>query len=486
MRSSLRHTIFISLFCFAFGSIGSAAELDVRVDKRSLAASNGEPVLSYADVLEQATPSVVAVYTARLVRERRSRGQVPELFRRFGLPVPPDAYQDSEPRERLQQLGVGSGVIISEDGYIITNHHVVQAGRGREADEIRVLLGDGDEYEATLVGSDQKTDVAVLKIESDEPLPALTLADSERLRVGDVVFAIGNPLDVGLTATQGIVSAKGRSQGGRILGPGSYENFIQTDAAINLGNSGGPLIDARGRLVGINTAIVSGTGGSIGIGFAIPVNMALNVAENLIETGEVRRGMLGLFPTDLTRDLAAAFGLEDTEGALVNQVQPDSPAERAGIQHGDVITEVAGIEIDSAQKLRLTVSQMPPGREVAVRLVRQGETLEMPVTLGSLDGSPIGAYQSGEDRVMGAVLRQINRSLREQYSIPKRIEGVVVTDVGADSVFLDKLEPGMVILEVNGASVSQPGEVENQLREDQSNRLYIWFDGQMGFIVLKL
>ena len=486
MRYTLKYSVFLTVFSLAFSSFGLASDLDVQIDKSPVAAPNGDPVLSYADVLEQATPSVVAVYTAQLVRERRGGGQMPEILRQFGFPVPPGAYQEPEPKERLQQLGVGSGVIISKDGYIITNHHVVQAGRGREADEIRVLLGDGDEYEATLVGSDQKTDVAVLKVDSEAPLPALTLADSEQLRVGDVVFAIGNPLDVGLTATQGIVSATGRSQGGRILGPGSYENFIQTDAAINLGNSGGPLIDARGRLVGINTAIVSRSGGSIGIGFAIPVNMALNVAENLIETGEVRRGMLGLFPTDLTRDLAAAFGLEDVKGALVNQVQPGSPAERAGIQHGDVITEVAGIEIDSAQKLRLTVSQMPPGREVLVRLIRGGETLEMPVTLGSLDGSPVGTIQRGENRVMGAELQEIDDSLREQLSIPERIEGVVVTEVEPDSVFFEKIEPGMVILEVNGSSVSQPADVEKLLRKDRSNSLYIWFDGQMGFIVLKL
>jgi Trypsin-like serine proteases, typically periplasmic, contain C-terminal PDZ domain len=273
-------------------------DLDVRLDKSPIKAREAGPVLSYADVLEQATPSVVAVYTSRMVMERSGGRQVPELFRQFGLPVPRGMEPETAPRERREQLGVGSGVIISPQGYIITNHHVVEGARGREADEIRVLLGDGVEYEAELVGSDRKTDVAVLKVKPDEPLPALTLADSEKLRVGDVVFAIGNPLDVGLTATQGIVSATGRDQGGRILGPGSYENFIQTDAAINLGNSGGALIDARGRLVGINTAIVSRSGGSIGIGFAIPVNMVLNVARNLIETGEVPRGMLGLFPDD--------------------------------------------------------------------------------------------------------------------------------------------------------------------------------------------
>ncbi|MFP4156986.1 MAG: Do family serine endopeptidase [Opitutales bacterium] len=489
MQDKLKRSVCLTVFCLAFAWTGSAAgaELDLQIDTSPVGTAKGKPVRSYADVLERATPSVVAVYTARLVRERRNAGQVPELFRYFGLPVPPDVVEPDEPREQLQQLGAGSGVIISTDGYIITNHHVVRAGRDRLADEIRVLLGDGQEYEATVVGSDPKTDVAVLKVEPESPLPALTLADSEQLRVGDVVFAIGNPLDVGLTATQGIVSATGRSQGGRILGPGSYENFIQTDAAINLGNSGGALIDARGRLVGINTAIVSRTGGSIGIGFAIPVNMVLNVAENLIETGEVRRGMLGLFPTDLTRDLAVAFGLESTQGALVNQVQPDSPAERAGIQHGDVILAVEDVEIDSAQKLRLTVSQMPPGEEVTVRLIRRGKTLEIPVSLGSLDGSPVGGTQGSGNKVMGAELRELNDALREQLSIPERISsGVVVNAVDEAGALFGKIEPGMVILEVNGEPVSRPGEVEKLLRDERSNRLYVWYEGRMGFIVLKL
>ncbi|HKK19266.1 MAG TPA: Do family serine endopeptidase [Opitutales bacterium] len=474
--------LLVATFQLLLGDANS--DLRVTIDNTRIKPSKGDPVVTYAEVLERATPSVVAVYTSRIVTDRGGRGQpVPEIFRQFGLPVPDNAPGRDAPRERREQLGVGSGVIISEDGYIITNHHVVQGMRGRAADEIRVKLGDGSEYNADLVGSDAKTDVAVLKIEAEDSLPAVTLADSDKLKVGDVVFAIGNPLDVGLTATQGIVSATGRDSYG-ILGPGAYEDFIQTDAAINLGNSGGALIDAWGRLIGINTAIVSRSGGSIGIGFAIPLNMVLNVARNLIDSGEVPRGMLGLFPGNLDRDLADAFGLDTTKGALVNQVQEDSPAERAGIEHGDIITEVDGIEIESAQQLRLEVSQMLPGREVTVTLIRGGETMQVPVTLGSLNGM---AYSEGEQSgyIRGVLFEEIDEEVRDKFSIPEDIEGLLVADVEADSPFAEKLERLMVILEVNGEAVEKPGDIE-ELFEEGMNRIYIWAGGQKRFIVLKL
>lgn len=457
--------------------------LNVEVDTRPIAPSNGGPIVSYADVLDKATPSVVAVYTSRFVTTWRS-SDVPDIFRYFGRPVPtPEA--EGAPRERREQLGVGSGVIISEDGYILTNHHVVQGMRGREVDEIKVQLGDGTEYDAELIGSDAKTDVAVLKIEADEALPMVKLANSDQLRVGDVVFAIGNPLDVGLTATQGIVSALDRNRRGQILGPGSYENFIQTDAAINLGNSGGALIDAWGRLVGINTAIVSGTGGSIGIGFAIPMNMALNVASNLIDSGAVPRGMLGLFPDDLTRDMADAFGLDSTRGALVNQVQDDSPASRAGILHGDIITYVNELEIDSASRLRLTVSQILPGTEINVTLIRQGETMLLPVTLGSLNGD-IETSSEESSPLEGVTLRVLDATLRDGFSIPEVVEGVIIADVADDSPFVEKLERLMVILEVNGESVRSIEEVDANLAAGEQNRFYVWTGGSKHFVIVKL
>ena len=458
--------------------------LNVKLDAQSIATSTAMPLVSYADVLGQATPSVVAVYTSRIVSARESL-TLPEFYRQFSRPIPRAMPEDGLNRERKERLGVGSGVIISADGYIVTNYHVVQGMRGREVDEILVRLNDGTEYVATLIGSDSKTDVAILKIEANASLPAVTLADSDLLRVGDIVFAIGNPRDLGLTATQGIVSALERNRGGQILGAGSYENFIQTDAAINLGNSGGALVDAWGRLVGINTAIVSNSGGSIGLGFAIPVNMVLNVASNLIKSGEVPRGMLGLFPDDLSREMADAFGLESTRGALVNQVQENSPASRGGIWHGDIILKIDEREIDSAAELRLVVSQVLPGTKVAVTLIRQGKTMVLPITLGSLTGK-VAAINTNSSPLKGISLRPLDDDLRDAYSIPKDLDGVLLIEVDGDSPFVDKLEPLTVIIEINGNTVNSIDGIEENLIMDNPNRFDVWGGGKKRFVILKL
>jgi serine protease Do/serine protease DegQ len=458
-------------------------ELRIVEDSRAVAAVKDVPVVSYADVLEKATPSVVAVYTSRIVAPsyyHRAPQGIQDLLRQFGRPLP---QTDPGQKERLERVGVGSGVIISEDGYIVTNHHVVQVQRGQAADEIRVRLSDGFEYMATLVGSDQKTDVAILKIEPEEALPVVTIADSAKLRVGDIVFAIGNPLDVGLTATQGIVSALGRDSSG-ILGPGAYENFIQTDASVNLGNSGGALIDAAGRLIGINTAIVSGSGGSIGIGFAIPSNMVLNVVTNLIESGEVPRGLLGLIPVNLTPDLADAFELPSTRGALVNQVQVGSPAEKGGIRHGDIILKIDDVEIESAPQLRLVVSQMRPGRKVDVTLIRHGETLSLSVVLGSLTGS-VASSGAEQDILDGVLLEAIDTRIRKGLGIPDEVDGVLISDVLPESPYSELMARGMVILEVNGETVTTPEQLEEELQEGV-NRLYIWSSGTNHFIVIRI
>ena len=483
----MKYTAFL-LLILLFAAISLFADknppLNVKVDAQSIATSEDMPLVSYAGVLGQATPSVVAVYTSRIVSARQSL-TLPEFYRQFGRPIPRMMPEEGSNRERKERLGVGSGVIISADGYIVTNYHVVQGMRGREVDEILVRLNDGTEYVATLIGSDSKTDVAILKIEADASLPAVTLADSDLLRVGDIVFAIGNPRDLGLTATQGIVSALERNRGGQILGAGSYENFIQTDAAINLGNSGGALVDAWGRLVGINTAIVSSSGGSIGLGFAIPVNMVLNVASNLIKSGEVPRGMLGLFPDDLNREMADAFGLESTRGALVNQVQEDSPASRGGIRHGDIILKIDEREIDSAAELRLVVSQVLPGTKVAVTLIRQGKTMVLPITLGSLTGK-VGAINTDSSALKGVILRPLDDDLRDAYSIPKDLDGVLLIDVKDDSPFVDKLEPLTVIIEINGNAVNSIDGIEENLVMNRQNRFYIWADGKKRFVILKL
>lgn len=474
-------------FCFA----EPAPKLNVNIDPEPIKDMAGQPVTSYAGILEEATPAVVSIYTSRIQLLSQGGGDpYREYLRRyFGIPVPQGQGMPEQQRETLVPVGVGSGVIVSEDGYIITNHHVVSIQRDQLADEIRVRLSDDREFVAEFVGSDQKTDVAVLKIVSEAPLPAVKLADSDKLRVGDIVFAIGNPLNVGMTATQGIVSATGRTSFG-ILGPGGYENFIQTDAAINRGNSGGALVDAWGRLIGINTAIASATGENLGIGFSIPVNMAMNIAKSLVELGEVPRGLLGLLPSNLDADQAAAFGLKSTRGALVNDVQEGGPADKAGIRHGDVIVRVGKTEIESAEQLRVVVSQILPGTKVSVKLIRRGKSLTLPVVLGSLNGTVVRSPSSlpmekRQDILEGVGIEALTDRIREELSIPPEIKGVVIREVMFESPYVETLLENMVIVEVNGESVESVEELKDLLKEG-ANDLYTWVEGAKRFTAIRI
>lgn len=456
--------------------------LNIVQEEQPVEATEEITVVSYASVLDRATPSVVAVYTTRLETVRSSpffgpRG-MEDIFRQFGMPMP-----NSGGTQERESTGVGSGVIISDDGYIITNRHVVAPERGQKIDEIRVRLADDREFTAELIGADAKTDVAVLRIEADQPLPVIKIANSDLLRVGDVVFAIGNPLEVGLTATKGIVSATGRDSLD-ILGAGSYENFIQTDAAINMGNSGGALIDAWGRLIGINTAILSRSGGSIGIGLAIPSNLAIGVAHKLVNSGEVQRGLLGIIPGDLNSELAESFNLESTKGAIVNQVQEGSPAEAGGLEHGDVIIEIDGSAIETARQLRLTVSQMEPGREVQVKVIRDGETITLPITLGDLNGS-VASGNGGVKDLRGLDLQSLDEALRKSASIPDSVTGVYVKSLTAESPFSDVLRPGVVIIQANRARIRTVDDFRDNLRIG-INRFYIWYGGNFGYVGVRL
>lgn len=476
-------------------------QVHVEMDRSPLTSPDAAPetglVLSYADMLERVTPSVVAVYTSRVVRfqPRMQRGQDPteELFRRFfGFPMPEP--QQPQPRgnepeggeERRENVGAGSGVIVSRDGFILTNNHVITIGRSDQvADEIRVQLADGREFIAELVGRDPQTDVAVLKIDAGDNLPAITMADSDLVRVGDLTFAIGNPLKVGLTVTKGIVSALGRSNLG-ILGRASYEDFIQTDASINMGNSGGALIDARGRLIGINTAILSRTGGNIGIGFAIPSNLAYHVMQSLIGTGEVARGFLGVRPSDLTAETAEAFGLKSTRGALITQVEEGFAADQSGIRHGDIVLEVNGREIASAADLRLRIAQMAPGSEAVLKIFRDGETLEKTVVLGDLQaGTARDPEQLSRQVIPGLVIRPLTDELRQNFSIPAQIQGLVIEEITRLDANTQRVRPGMVIIEVNGQRVNTLQELE-QAAVNGMNRFYVWFDGFHRFIALRM
>ncbi|MEX0325604.1 MAG: Do family serine endopeptidase [Puniceicoccaceae bacterium] len=476
----------ICLLLLAFGAAPLLGEDSFPMDTSPVEDGTLPNIASYADTLDPARSAVVSVTTASIVEIMRNRGRSPmeEFLRRYyGLPEDPRRQQqDGERREQRVPNGLGSGVIISEDGYILTNNHVVSDNSGEPADEITVHLDDGREVEATLVGRDERTDVALLKIE-ESGLPFITMADSNQLRVGDIVFAIGNPLGVGQTSTMGIVSATGRTNLG-LLGNQGYENFIQTDAAINRGNSGGALVDAKGRLVGINTAIFSQTGGNIGIGFAIPSRLARTVVLELIDNGRVRRGYLGVSISDLNLDMAEAFGLESTEGALVEAVQESTPAARAGMERGDIITHIEGEVVESVADLRLKVASMRPGTEIEVLILRNGEEEKLVVTLGSLDDPT--AVVTGEDSPLDGVgLEPLTPASAEEWNVEEE-SGIIVTEVNPRSPFAQVLASGMVILEVNDEAVSTIGELNANLRPGRVNKLWVSFRGNRGYLALRI
>lgn len=413
-------------------------KVEVTVDRRPLDRSNATTITSYADALEQVRHSVVSVASTRIIRQRGSGFPFDDpLLRRFFGP-------GFERREEKIPFGLGSGVLVSADGYILTNNHVIE-----EADEIEVTLADGRELDARIVGSDPRTDVAVLKIAGSD-LPHATLADSDLLRVGDIVFAVGNPLGVGQTTTMGIVSATGRSNLGLI--ERGYESFIQTDASINPGNSGGALVDALGRVVGINTAIISTSRGSIGIGFAVPANLAANVMRSLVETGAVARGYLGVQMQDVDAELAPRFGLTEARGAIVVDVIPDSPAERAGLRQDDVVVAFDGRPTNNSTELRLAIAQAVPGTRSVIRVMREGQPLELTAELGTLDEAEGSRPQ---ELLPGISAAPISPELRDQFALGRNIVGIVVVEAQRSSPYAAVLVPGTVVVKINNEIVTE-------------------------------
>lgn len=399
---------------------------------------------SYADVVARVAPAVVTVRSERRVRAGSQFPFIDDPFFRdfFG-----DRFRNrqGEPQERRQR-GLGSGVIVSADGYILTNHHVVDG-----AEDIRVELTDNRTFPAKVVGSDPPSDLAVLKIDASA-LPVLPLGDSDRVRVGDVVLAVGNPLGVGQTVTMGIISAKGRSTG---LSDGSFEDFLQTDAPINQGNSGGALVNTNGELVGINSQILSPSGGNIGIGFAIPANMAKSVMDQLVKGGKVRRGMLGVTIQAVTSDLAASLGLSDVRGALVSSVQAGGPAERAGIKRGDVIVGFNGAPVIDSNSLRNMVARTQPGTEVTLTISRDNREQQVRVTLGELPVEKSRATEDGggpaaDTGKLGIRVEPLTPALSSRLNLPAGTQGLVVMDVDPVGPAADAgIREGDVIEEVN-------------------------------------
>jgi Do/DeqQ family serine protease len=431
----------------------------LRVDSTPLlSAGKSGVVMSYADVVEPVQKAVVSIYSSKTVRERIANPLLRQLF-----PNLPDQERESK------QEGLGSGVIVTPDGYILTNNHVVEG-----ADELKVSLADDREFSAKVIGTDPKTDVAVVKIEATD-LPVVTLADSEKLRVGDVVFAVGNPLGIGQSVTMGIISAKGRNVG--ILDAGGYEDFIQTDAAINMGNSGGALIDARGRLIGVNSAILSPSRGNIGIGFAIPINLAASIMNSLIETGTVSRGYLGVTTDTVTPDVAEQLGLpKDTKGVVISDIIPGSAADKAGLKRTDVVLGVNGHSVATLDELRLLIAQMAPGSSAKLRIVRDGKERQIDVTLDKFAEKP-------NELIAGVNVKALTGEDRRRLGIDARVTGLLITDVADDSPYRDRLAANAVIMEINRTPAADLATA-HELIQPGRNLLAIYYRGGARFVVV--
>jgi Do/DeqQ family serine protease len=440
-------------------------------------------------VVDQVTPSVVTVRVAKKVQASETAFPFsdPRFRDFFGREFDPNERGGNQRGGRMRvprQEGLGSGVVINGDGYILTNHHVVDG-----ADKVEVELPDRRVLTATVVGDDAPSDLAVLKVQATG-LHALPLADSDKARVGDVVLAIGNPLGVGQTVTSGIISAKGRTTGS---GDGSFQDFLQTDAPINHGNSGGALVNLQGELLGIPSQIMSPSGGNIGLGFAIPSNMAKNVMGQLISSGHVRRAKLGVTVQPITADLASSLGLSDVRGALVNQVEPGSPADRAGLRQGDVITEVAGRRVSDGNELRNAISNTAPGTSVSLKLVRDGRVSDVSAKLDELKAST----DNGEERERGSSAPQgrygmqvqpLTPEVAREYELPRTVKGVVVTDVDPDGLAADSgVQPNDVIEKVNGHATTTVAELKTAIDQAAGKPILVLLhrEGHSLFLTLK-
>jgi serine protease Do len=416
--------------------------------------------LTFAPLVRKTLPAVVTVETTIRPTQTRTRQRLPQ-----GLPP---GFEDffgpfgfgQGPQEPRRGSGTGSGVVVTRDGYILTNNHVVEG-----ASDVKVTLSDRREFTAKVIGTDPRTDVAVIKVDASS-LSVLPISDSTKVQVGDLALAIGNPFGIGQTVTMGIISATGRAG----LNPENYEDFIQTDAAINPGNSGGALVNTSGQLIGINTAILSRSGGNQGVGFAIPINMAREVMDQLVKSGKVTRGYMGAGVQDITPELAKAFKLQSASGAAITRVEPDSPAEKAGLQAGDVVTAVNGESVADSGALRLRISRSAPGSTVKLTVQREGGQRELNVTLARLPER--GGPTSGDDEagplgegtgsaLQGISVDELTPDVISELQLPRGTRGVVITRVEPNSSAAEAgLRRGDVITQVNRQPVASVREFE--------------------------
>ncbi len=410
----------------------------------------------FAPVVKEVAGAVVNISSSRIVRNQGAGPMAPffndPFFRQFF------GNQFRAP-QRQRETSLGSGVIVNANGYILTNNHVVEG-----ATEVRVSLSDKRELRAKVVGTDPRTDIAVVKLDLSG-LPVVKLGDSSQLQVGDFCLAIGDPFGIGQTVTSGIISAKGRSG----LGIEALEDFIQTDAAINPGNSGGALVNVRGELIGINTAILSESRGNVGIGFAIPINMARQVMDQIIKTGKVNRAYMGILPQDVTPAIARSFGLKEPEGILVGQVEPNSPASQAGIQQGDILTEMNGKKLTDVGQFRVEIGMMSPGSTVHFKVLRNGNEHDAAVKLGSMPAEKQASAPGeapGGNALEGLLVDDLTPDILQELHLPSTTKGVVITDVAQGSAAAEAgLQRGDVIQQVNRRPVTSVSQFNAAVRQ---------------------
>ena len=473
-------------------ALGEQNKVAVKIDEQPIPRSEHVDTTSFSPVVKRVAPSVVKV----LVTERAKNVPAQDVPPFFDDPMFRQFFGDqsggrSNGRRgtfrQPQEVGLGSGVIVSTDGYVLTNNHVVNG-----ADVIKVTLADGRELTAKVVGTDPQSDLAVVKVEAKD-LPAITFTDSDKIEVGDRVLAIGNPFGIGQTVTSGMVSGLGRATMGL-----DYEDFIQTDAAINPGNSGGALVDVQGRLVGVNTAILSRSGGSQGIGFAIPSNLARNVMEQLVKGGKVVRGYLGVSLQDLTPELVDAFKLKAREGALVSDVVPGSPAAKAGVKSGDVLTDFNGKKIIDGRHLKLTVANVAPDTEAPLVVLRDNKSVDLKVKIGENtgkrqrnSGSDDDDKKSSNDNDTGTLngvgVGDLDPQVRREFDIPAKVQGAIITDVDPSSAGANAgLQPGDVILEINHHPVRSAEDAVRLTEKTESKKtlLKVWSQRGTRYVIV--